>query len=642
MYDATGTLLGSYAQIAGASSDTWGHRDGASDGTYVYFGWAGGVARYDADGSNAVLLFDGTNAPGGTYRALAYDPTGDGGNGSFWSANFASVLVEVDFNGNLLTSWPNGGWSLYGLAYDHSTGMLWGHDRNFMGDDSAKVVEIDPNTGLLTGVEWSSHYGVAGPSATGFAIQGGLSALDGTGNLYGVLQGAPDHFFACDTLGVLAPGTLVPNPRDLEIQHTNVGNLGIALLETAPQVPTCPWDCGTPHNKVIDIIDFLALLGDWGVVGSPCDFDGGGVGITDFLKLLGMWGPCPAPLNDECIDYELIEKGDPNGSTQVHYDMYGATPSPEPYKCLPDPPTHKDIWYCLTNATGLPIGVTITTNINLFIEVNAGCVCPPGPVITCGEGLVGLEQFEMQDGEQVLIRLIDYLDLPNDELKGSMTIENKPVGDETVNFFTDFDLFMDAITQAGKVDKFFWDFNPNGLPPDAVVGLEMAYLDITTHASDPDDPWTIDGRDVWPPLVDNVQFSANTNPQGPHDPNTVSGVAFAVPGFQGIDNNVLVANSFVDSFGIISGLPQGANHTAMAFDLISLLGTVPATVHVTVYDKADITMGKFVLEYQGGKTFVGILSKDPVLTIGRVDIWDTSDGAEGVSFIQAFWQPPSP
>ena len=35
------------------------------------------------------------------------------------------------------------------------------------------------------------------------------------------------------------------------------------------------------------------LPGQWGQVGSSCDFDGGGVGITDFLALLGQWGPCP-------------------------------------------------------------------------------------------------------------------------------------------------------------------------------------------------------------------------------------------------------------------------------------------------------------------------------------------------------------
>jgi hypothetical protein len=36
----------------------------------------------------------------------------------------------------------------------------------------------------------------------------------------------------------------------------------------------------------------LALLAQWSQVGTPCDFNGGGVGITDFLDLLANWGPC--------------------------------------------------------------------------------------------------------------------------------------------------------------------------------------------------------------------------------------------------------------------------------------------------------------------------------------------------------------
>jgi parallel beta-helix repeat protein len=55
----------------------------------------------------------------------------------------------------------------------------------------------------------------------------------------------------------------------------------------------CPWDCGVPADGQVSVIDFLAMLSQWGNVGSPCDFDGGGVGVTDFLMLLVNWGPCP-------------------------------------------------------------------------------------------------------------------------------------------------------------------------------------------------------------------------------------------------------------------------------------------------------------------------------------------------------------
>ena len=34
------------------------------------------------------------------------------------------------------------------------------------------------------------------------------------------------------------------------------------------------------------------MLAEWKEVGTPCDFDGGGVGIVDFLELLTNWGAC--------------------------------------------------------------------------------------------------------------------------------------------------------------------------------------------------------------------------------------------------------------------------------------------------------------------------------------------------------------
>jgi len=57
------------------------------------------------------------------------------------------------------------------------------------------------------------------------------------------------------------------------------------------QVGPCQWDCGN-NDSDVGIVDFLALLAQWGGAGS-CDFDGDGVGITDFLELLANWGPCP-------------------------------------------------------------------------------------------------------------------------------------------------------------------------------------------------------------------------------------------------------------------------------------------------------------------------------------------------------------
>jgi hypothetical protein len=55
---------------------------------------------------------------------------------------------------------------------------------------------------------------------------------------------------------------------------------------------TCPWDYAEPADGQVGVVDFLAMLAQWGSE-NTCDFDGDGVGVTDFLALLAHWGPCP-------------------------------------------------------------------------------------------------------------------------------------------------------------------------------------------------------------------------------------------------------------------------------------------------------------------------------------------------------------
>jgi hypothetical protein len=57
----------------------------------------------------------------------------------------------------------------------------------------------------------------------------------------------------------------------------------------------CPCDCGMPADGQVNVVDFLALIGDWGGSG-PCDCADGGdgtVNVVDFLAMLGAWGSCP-------------------------------------------------------------------------------------------------------------------------------------------------------------------------------------------------------------------------------------------------------------------------------------------------------------------------------------------------------------
>jgi hypothetical protein len=116
-----------------------------------------------------------------------------------------------------------------------------------------------------------------------------------------------------DPTNPAAPATRGDNIRDnVEVvgadappagQYTvEISHKGI--LSAAPQefslivsgldpAESCPWDCGTPADEQVSVVDFLIMLAQWGQSGTSCDFDGGGVSVTDFLELLGHWGPCP-------------------------------------------------------------------------------------------------------------------------------------------------------------------------------------------------------------------------------------------------------------------------------------------------------------------------------------------------------------
>jgi hypothetical protein len=82
------------------------------------------------------------------------------------------------------------------------------------------------------------------------------------------------------TIGLFRPVS------DPEIQVETLG-------PSEGQVEPCPWDCSDPADGVVDVVDFLALLAQWGQAGTSCDVNGGGVDVTDFLEMIGNWGPCP-------------------------------------------------------------------------------------------------------------------------------------------------------------------------------------------------------------------------------------------------------------------------------------------------------------------------------------------------------------
>ena len=225
LFDDSGTLVGSYDQAGSAATDSWGYRDGATDGNNdVYFGWGGGINKHAADGTFLGQVVAG-GGPNGTWRALAYDPTGDNGNGSLWSGDFGDDIVEIDLSGNVLNTLVNGGqYSLYGLAYDDSTGNLWGHSTGGL------VVEIDSSDGMMLS---SFPEGFTANTPNIAVTNGGLSGYSELGgSLAAMCQCDPS-----DTVGVYTNGVFGFN-FDAQAQSTaggaDVQHLGVAVTVPEP------------------------------------------------------------------------------------------------------------------------------------------------------------------------------------------------------------------------------------------------------------------------------------------------------------------------------------------------------------------------------------------------------------------------
>ena len=200
-------------------------------------------------------------------------------------------------------------------------------------------------------------------------------------------------------------------------------------------------------------------------------------------------------------------------------------------------------------------------------------------------------------------------------------------------FYTDPGAFQAAIDDQGKVSKGFWDFNPNNVGDEFLAGIDDPLNFITAPATG-----------IWDEMpIDNVQFQSNVDPQGGDGPNPHGddGLAFATPFADLFPHNVLVANFKGDSFDILSGVPVGDNHTAMAMNVVVPEGA-GGDVFVTVWDKNEQHKTQWILPgpWQSDETrFIGILALDS-RTIGRVNIWDDNHGFEGISAIEVF--VPSP
>ncbi len=204
MFDRAGTYVGSFPQDPTYSTSSWGWRDLAWDGAYLYGSENSDIVQFGTNGT-----VTGTIAgPINPCRGLAYDPATD----HFWTAGFGTDIYEIDRSGIVVKSFVNT-YNVYGLAWDDvSPGGPWLWVFSQDGSPAATVRQFDPVTGVYTGVSFSSVGTYAG----------GACFVTDVEPQYGILvalnQGYPDMLVGheicqlnCPWLGAApTPGTVGP------------------------------------------------------------------------------------------------------------------------------------------------------------------------------------------------------------------------------------------------------------------------------------------------------------------------------------------------------------------------------------------------------------------------------------------------
>ena len=211
-FDASGSLIDTFDQPGHSTS--WGWRDLAFDGTYLY-----ASVDTDVDQIDPVTgMYTGETIPGpeNPNRALAYDPATD----HFFTANWGSPIYEFNRDGDIINTFANS-LSLYGLAFDDfSPGgpYLWTYSQDGVDPILVQISQFDIAAGDYTGVTFEGLYGTEGMAGGAcFYVE------DETAVFVGLTQGAPvDLVFGMDVTASTEP--------ELEIEMS--GGFGVSAVIT--------------------------------------------------------------------------------------------------------------------------------------------------------------------------------------------------------------------------------------------------------------------------------------------------------------------------------------------------------------------------------------------------------------------------
>lgn len=238
-YDKAGNALDSFTIVGVAA----GIRDLCYDGTYFY-GRAGGTSTsiYKMDFVNKTLV--ATIAMGGkTVRHLSYDPTLDGGNGGFWTGDWATLSSHKLDGTVIATVTPPAAFAnVYGATFDGTSvggPYLWAFTQ--AGAANPKVVlvkyKIADNTIAET---YDAQTTIPGLDMTN-AIAGGLggsSTLEaGKFVLLVNVQQSPNKI-VCYEIATTAPATAPNVATALTVTPDAGGALSAVVAWTNPSINT--------------------------------------------------------------------------------------------------------------------------------------------------------------------------------------------------------------------------------------------------------------------------------------------------------------------------------------------------------------------------------------------------------------------
>jgi hypothetical protein len=248
-FDRDGNLVQIFVQ---GTTTTWGWRDLAWDGEYLYASDENELAKIDPVSGQKVEELPMPTAFNPPLRALAYDPAAD----HFWAANWASAIIEFDRTGAVINTYANN-LSAYGMAWDDvSDGgpYLWVFSQD--GAPATLISQFSPSSGQYTGV---SFYAV--DSSGSDALAGGLcftAEWDPSLGILGcVLQDNPDmavgyevtpasQWLIVDPMsGLLAPAenvdlSVMVDFRGDDIVPDTTYEASIMVLNNTPDTPEIP------------------------------------------------------------------------------------------------------------------------------------------------------------------------------------------------------------------------------------------------------------------------------------------------------------------------------------------------------------------------------------------------------------------